>query len=56
MNGLNQKEILEGFEKLNITKEQTPPYENPDQFALRFKICTALEYQDISYSGNSSNP
>lgn len=55
MNSLNEKEILETFEKLNISEEKIPPYENPDKFAQRFKICSILEYQNISYSNNSSN-
>lgn len=46
-----QKEM----EKLGIDKNQYPYYDNPDNFASRFKKCTIYEYGNITYSDTSSN-
>ncbi len=44
-----------GMEKIGIIRTQYPYYDNPDDFASRFKRCTIYEYGNITYSDTSNS-
>ena len=47
------KKILSLYDKLNIPKEKWPEYENPYDFAKRFKKCTITK--DVrTFASNST--
>jgi hypothetical protein len=47
------KDYKEEMERLGIEENRYPYYDNPENFAARFKRCPLYEYGDISYSDTS---
>lgn len=43
------------MEKIGIEKNQYPYFNNPEDFASRFKRCTIYEYGNITYSDSSNS-
>ena len=42
------EKIEEDFNKFNLSPERIPVYENPRQFSQSFKLCSIVEYKNIS--------
>ena len=47
------EKIEEDFNKFNLSPERIPVYENPRQFSQSFKLCSIVEYKNISYSNTT---
>ena len=47
------EEITKGFQLLGISEEDYPAYSDPESFATTFKVCSLLEYSEITTSNST---
>jgi hypothetical protein len=48
--------IVEDYSTFNIPQDKIPAYKNPYQFSQTFKICSLVEYKNVSYSDSAELP
>jgi len=49
-------EIVKDYSTFNIPQDKILVYKNPYQFSQTFKICSLVEYKNVSYSDSTELP
>lgn len=50
---MSEEKIIEEYKIFNIYENQIPKYDNPQDFAKRFKKCSILKDVNTVYTGNT---